>query len=112
MDKTPFEGLDQLGLASAFSNGREMELDRESIPEILLAETPFAEGIDDYARSQRGDREPDAGPVPAPAPTPAASSAGVTFPSGLVLAFATDPTKEGEEHWDPHSTGLRLLATD
>ena len=36
---------------------------------------------------------------------------GATFPSGLVLQLGDGPTGDHEDHWDPHNTGLPLLAT-
>ncbi|MGO4690710.1 DUF2272 domain-containing protein [Glaciibacter sp. 2TAF33] len=36
---------------------------------------------------------------------------GEGFPSGLVLPSGTGATGERAEHWDPHNTGLPLLAT-
>jgi uncharacterized protein YcbK (DUF882 family) len=36
---------------------------------------------------------------------------GEAFPSGLTLRAATGATGEKQEHWDPHHTGLPLLAT-
>ncbi|MET1016026.1 MAG: D-Ala-D-Ala carboxypeptidase family metallohydrolase, partial [Leifsonia flava] len=36
---------------------------------------------------------------------------GEGFPSGLTLSAATGATGEKQEHWDPHKTGLPLLAT-
>jgi peptidoglycan hydrolase-like protein with peptidoglycan-binding domain len=36
---------------------------------------------------------------------------GVVFPSGLRLQRASGRTGRNEEHWDPHATGLPLLAT-
>ena len=36
---------------------------------------------------------------------------GATFPSGLVLQLGDGRTGDHEDHWDPHNTGLPLLAT-
>lgn len=36
---------------------------------------------------------------------------GEGFPSGAILDQASGATGKGQEHWDPHNTGLPLLAT-
>ena len=36
---------------------------------------------------------------------------GATLPSGLVLQLGDGRTGDHEDHWDPHNTGLPLLAT-
>src|SRR5262249_6943827 len=37
---------------------------------------------------------------------------GAAFPSGLVLQTTSGATGRDQEHWDPHATGLPLLATE
>ena len=88
---------DTLELESPFSEDFDAldEQDAQLAPEAF-DETPFTGEFELLAEDvERPMRQHD----------------GATFPSGLVLQLGDGPTGDREEHWDPHNTGLPLLAT-
>ena len=104
---------DEMGLEFPFSETYEDEAESHgegSFGETLetpFSESPFAEALDESTLGEEKDswseQEGEAYESPL--------SEEETFPSGLVLQPASGATGKGEEHWDPHQTGIPLLAT-
>lgn len=93
--------FDELGLEILFEDNLKDGEQLDAEPSLTaLGQTPFAK---DYLETSDTWSEAS---VEKPV-----SFDGEVFPSGLVLRRASGATGYGEEHWDPHATGLPLLAT-
>jgi LAS superfamily LD-carboxypeptidase LdcB len=94
---------DEWGFLAPFEPpGRDHAAPRASLSSQLdESESPFSEAPEFEARESGQGEAFEAG----------FESETDTFPSGVVLQRATGPTGQDEEHWDPHHTGLPLLAT-